>query len=129
MNQQFSNPFFAFSKQFADNAFKAQSLALKSLESITDLQLKSFEHQAKVSSAFVAEVMEIRDLSGVRGLWEKGTSLSRDSAEHGVAVTQEIVAITQKAAESMTALAQEQRQAVTDAASAPIAAAKNAASK
>lgn len=129
MTQQLNHQFFAFTKQFTDSAFKAQSMALKGLETVAELQLKAFEHQAKASSEFVAEAMETRDISGLRGLWEKGASMSRDSAERTAAVSQEIMAITQKTAESMNALVQEQRQAANDVVSAPIVAARKAASK
>lgn len=129
MTQQINNQLFAFTKQFTDSAFKAQSLALKGLETVADLQLKALEQQAKVSAEFVAEAMETRDVNGLRSLWEKGASLSRENAERSVAVSQEIIAITQKTAESMNALVQEQRQAANDAVVAPIVAAKKAAAK
>ena len=131
MTQQLNNQLFAFTKQFTDSAFKAQALALKGLETVAELQLKALEEQAKVSAEFVAEALETRDVNGLRGLWEKGSSLSRENAERSVAVSQEILAITQKTAESLNALVQEQRQAANEAAneavSAPIAAAKKAA--
>ena len=129
MTQQLNNQLFAFTKQFTDSAFKAQSLALKGLETVAELQLKALEEQAKVSAEFVAEAMEARDINGLRSLWEKGTSLSRDNAERAVAVSQEVLAITQKTAESLNTLVQEQRQAANDAVVAPVAAAKKAAAK
>lgn len=128
MNQQFNNQLFAFTKQFTDGAFKAQSLTLKSLETVAGLQLKALEEQSKVSAEFVAEALETRDINGLRSLWEKGASLNRDNAERAVAVSQEVLAITQKTAESLNALVQEQRQAANDAVVAP-AAGKKAASK
>ena len=39
MTQQLNNQLFAFTKQFTDSAFKAQSLALKGLETVAELQL------------------------------------------------------------------------------------------
>jgi hypothetical protein len=124
MTQQFNNQLFAFTKQFTDSAFKAQSLALKGLETVAELQLKALEEQSKVSAQFVAEAMETRDMDGLRGLWEKGSSLSRENAERAVAVSQEVIAVTQKTAESLNALVQEQRQAANDAVAAPVAAKK-----
>jgi hypothetical protein len=126
MTQSFNNQLFAFTKQLTDNAFKAQSLALKGLETVAELQLKALEEQTKVSAEFVAEAMETRDVNGLRGLWEKGTSLNRDNAERAVAVSQEVLAVTQKTAESLNALAQEQRQAANDAVTAPVTAARKA---
>jgi hypothetical protein len=127
MTQQFNNQLFAFTKQLTDSAFKAQSLALKGLETVAELQLKALEEQTKVSAEFVAEALETRDINGLRSLWEKGTSLNRDNAERAVAVSQEVIAVTQKTAESLNALVQEQRQAANDAVSAPVAATKKAA--
>lgn len=129
MTQQFNNQLFAFTKQLTDSAFKAQSLALKGLETVAELQLKALEEQTKVSAEFVAEALETRDINGLRSLWEKGTSLNRDNAERSVAVSQEILAITQKTAESLNALVQEQRQAANDAVTAPVAAAAKKAAK
>ncbi len=129
MNQQLNNQFFAFTKQLTDSAFKAHSLALKGLETVAELQLKAFEQNSKVSAEFVAEAMETRDINDLRGLWEKGSTLSRDNAERAVAVSQEVLAITQKTAESLNALVQEQRQAANDAVKAPVAAARKAAAK
>ena len=80
MTQQLNNQLFAFTKQFTDSAFRAQSLALKGLETVAELQLKALEQQAKVSAEFVAEALETRDVDGLRSLWEKGTSLSRDNS-------------------------------------------------
>lgn len=124
MTQQYNNQLFAFTKQFTDSAFKAQSLALKGLETVAELQLKALEEQSKISAQFVAEAMETRDMDGLRTLWEKGSSLSRENAERAVAVSQEVIAVTQKTAESMNALVQEQRQAANDAVAAPVAAKK-----
>lgn len=127
MTQQLNTQLFTFTKQLTDNAFKAQALALKSLEAVTGKQLKALEQQSQVSADFVAEAMDTRDVDGLRNLWEKGAALSRESAERSVALSQEILAITQKTAESLNALLQEQRQAANDAVAAPVAAAKKAA--
>lgn len=128
MNDQMNNQFFAFSKQFTDSAFQAHTLALKGMEKIAELQLAALQQQSQVSAEFVAEAMEARDADSLRGLWEKGSSLSRENAERTVAVSQEVMAITQKTAESVSALVQEQRQAANDAVSAPVAAARKKAS-
>ncbi|MEW9571759.1 phasin family protein [Rhodanobacter sp. Si-c] len=126
MTQQFNNQFFAYTKQVTEGAFKAQSLALKSLETVAGLQLKALEQQTRDSAAFVAEALETRDADALRSLWEKGASLSREQAERAVAVSQEIIAVTQKAAESLQALVQEQRQAANEAVTAPAAVKKAA---
>jgi glutamate synthase domain-containing protein 2 len=115
MTQQI-NQFFDYAKQFSDNAFKAQTLALKGLQTVAELQFKELQRQAGATADFVAAVQETRDIDGLRGLWEKGASVSRENAEQAVAVSQEVIAISQKTAQSLGALVQEQRQAANDAA-------------
>lgn len=129
MTQQLNTQVFAYAKQFADHAFKAQSVALKALEQVTELQLKAFEQQARSTADYVAQVSEVRDLEALRQMWEKGTSLTRDQAEQAVAVSREIMAVTQKTAESLSSLLQAQQQAANDAVAAAPAAAKKAAAK
>lgn len=128
MNQQYTNHAFAYAKQFADSAFKAQSLALKGFEVVAGLQFKAFEEQAQASADFLAEAMEARDIDGFRSIWEKGASLSRDNAERAVAVSQEIFAVSQKTAESLGAIMQEQQQVANEAVAAPVQAASKKAS-
>lgn len=127
MTQQLNTQIFAYTKQLADSAFKAQSLALKGLEKVAELQLAAFEKHAQATTEFFSDVFETRDADGLRTLWEKGANLSRQNAERAVAVTQEIFAVTQKTAESLNALVQEQQQAANDAVAAPVAAVKKAA--
>jgi hypothetical protein len=128
MTQQLNNQVFAYAKQLTDSAFKAHSVALKGLEQVAELQIKALEKQSHATAQFIAEALETRDLDSLRTLWEKGTSLSRDQAEHVVAVSQEVIAVTQKTAESLNALVQEQQHAANDAVAAPVAAVKKAAS-
>ena len=129
MTQQLNTQIFAYTKQLADSAFKAQSLAFKGLEKVAELQLAAFEKHAQAATAFFSDVFETRDADGLRTLWEKGANLSRQNAERAVAVTQEIFAVTQKTAESLNALVQEQQQAANDAVAPVAAAVKKAASK
>lgn len=120
MTQQLNTQVFAYAKQLADSAFKAQSVALKGLERVAELQIRALEKQAEAASDFISDALETRDIDGLRALWEKATAASRENAERAVAVTQEIIAVTQKTAESLTALAQEQQQAANDAVVAPV---------
>lgn len=127
MSQQINTQVFNYAKQFADNAFKAQSVALSGLEKVIGLQLRAFEQQSQVAADFITEAFETRDADGLKTLWEKGASVSRENAERAVSLTQEIAAVVQKTGESIGALIQEQQQAANDAVSAPVAAVKKAA--
>lgn len=120
MTQQLNAQVFAYAKQLADSAFKAQSVALKGFEKVAELQIKALEKQAEATSDFISGAFETRDIDGLRALWEKATTASRENAERAVAVTQEIIAVTQKTAESLSALVQEQQQAANDAVAAPV---------
>ena len=128
MTQQLNTQLFAYAKQLSDNAFKAHALTIKGLEQVAELQLAALEKQAQTTAEFIAQAVEVRDTDALRGLWEKGTSLSREQAEHAVSVTKEVVAVAQKTAESLNALAQEQQKAAKDVVSAPVEAIKKAAS-
>jgi hypothetical protein len=107
---------FAFAKQFADNAFKAQAVVLKSFEQASNLQLKALEQHSKAAAAFVAEALDTRDFDGARALWEKGVTLNRDGAERAVAVNQELMGIAQSTAETLGGLTREQQAASVAAA-------------
>ena len=128
MTQQLNSQLFAYAKQLSDNAFKAHATAIKGLEQVAELQLAALEKQAQATADFIAQAVEVRDVDALRGLWEKGTSLSREQAEHAVSVTKEVVAVAQKTAESLNALAQEQQKAANEAVAPQVAAIKKAAS-
>ncbi|TBR36531.1 MULTISPECIES: phasin family protein [Dyella] len=127
MSQQLNTQVFTYAKQFIDNAFKAQSVALSSLEKVVSLQVRALESQSQSAADFISDAFETRDADGLRSLWEKGAAVARENSERAVALTQEIAAISQKTAESLGALVQEQQQAANDAVAAPVAAAKKAA--
>jgi hypothetical protein len=129
MTQQLNSQVFAYARQFADGAFKAQSIALQGLEQIAGLQLGALEKQSAAANDFFAVAAEARTADGLRGLWEKGFALNRDSAERAVTVAREILAVTQKTAESLGELAKEQQQVVKEAVTAPVVEAKKAAAK
>ncbi|WP_109126959.1 phasin family protein [Dyella sp. C11] len=127
MTQQLNAQVFAYAKQLADSAFKAQSVALKGFEQIAELQIRALEKQSEAAADFISGALETRDVDGLRVLWEKAAAASRENAERAVSVTQEIIAVTQKTAESLGALVQEPQQAANDAVAAPVAAVKKAA--
>lgn len=128
MTQQLNTQIFAYAKQLSDNAFKAHALAIKGLEQVAELQLTALEKQAQATADFIAQATEVRDMEALRGLWEKGASLSREQAEQAVTVTKEVITVAQKTAESLNTLMQEQQKAANEAVSAPVAAIKKAAS-
>lgn len=117
---------FAFGKQFADTAFKAQSAVLKGFEQISDAQLKALQAQAEATAAFVAETADVRDADTARALWNKGLDVARTNAEQGYAAGQQVVAVVLKTTDALGELARAQLKAANEAFTAPAAAKKAA---
>lgn len=105
MIEQYNNQVLAFSKSFAEAAFKVQGLALQNIEKIADLQLKTIENRANATAAFVTEALEVRDFDGLKAIWPKGVTLAKESAEKAYATTQEVFGISVKAGEALGELA------------------------
>ena len=120
MTQQVNKQVFAYAKQFADNAFKTHALALQGWEQIVDLQLQEIECQLRSVSNLTSQAAKARDPEALRDLWEEGFNLSREHAEHFVAISRDIIAVGQKTAESLGTLAQARTQVVNSAVSASI---------
>jgi hypothetical protein len=128
MTQQFDPQVFAYAKQFADNAFKAQALMLKGMEQAASLQLGALERQSRSAADFLLAAGELRDPDGLRGLWDKGVALGRTQAEQAVVLSQGLVAVGKQTAESIGALAQP-LQAANDAVATSAAHGRKAAAK
>lgn len=114
MTKPFDSEIFAYARQFADNAFKAQSLMLKGLEQAASLQLGALEQQSRSTADFLLAAGEARDPEALRGLWDKGVALGRAQAEQTVVLSQGLVAVGKQTAESLGALVQP-LQAANDA--------------
>ncbi|MGN2246664.1 phasin family protein [Frateuria sp. GZRR35] len=106
MTKSFDFQAFAYARQFADNAFKAQALVLKGLEQAAGLQLGALEQQSRSSADFLLAAGEARDPEAMRGLWDKGVALGRAQAEQAVTLSQSLVAVGRQTAESLGALVQ-----------------------
>jgi phasin family protein len=105
MIEQYNNQVMAFSKSFADAAFKVQGLALANFEKIAGLQLKALENSANATAAFVTEAMEARDLDGFKAIWPKGVSVAKESAEKLYSTSQEVFGLNVKTGEAIGELA------------------------
>lgn len=105
MIEQYNNQVLAFSKSFADAAFKLQGIALQNFEKIADIQLKNFENRANATAAFVSEALEVRDFDGLKAIWPKGVTLAKESAEKAYSTSQEVFGLTVKAGEALGEIA------------------------
>jgi translation elongation factor EF-Ts len=106
--------FLSFGKQVAENTFKAQLLALESLERVADLQIKTIENRMNATMAFIGEAAEVRDFDSAKTFWPKGVNLVKESTEQLVATTQEVLGHSLKASEAMGQLARSQYEAVNE---------------
>jgi phasin family protein len=105
MSEYFNPQALTLSKSFADAAFKANTLALESLERITSLQFKALENRLSATADFVAEASEVRDFDDMKTVWPKGVNLVKETAEKFYANSQELFGITVKTGEALGQIA------------------------
>lgn len=109
------NPQFAtLTKQFADSALKANSLALANFEQLVGLQLKTVESRVNATVAFFGEAAEVRDMEAAKAFFPKGINLARESAEQFYGVGQEAMGQTLKTSEAIGALVRNQFETATE---------------
>lgn len=105
MYEQINTQFLAIGKSFADNAFKAHSLAAEGIERITDLQLKTLENRMNATVEFWSEAAELRDFDAMKSFWPKSVNLVKETTEKFYANGQEVFGISLKTAEALGQLA------------------------
>ena len=105
MYEQINNQALAFSKSFADTAFKANSLAVEGFERITSLQLKTLENRVAATVEFWTEAAEVRDFDAFRSFWPKGVNLMKETTEKLYANGQEVFSLAVKTSEAIGQLA------------------------
>jgi phasin family protein len=128
MYEQFNTQFLAFGKSFAENAFRAQSLAAEGFERIADLQLKTLENRVNATVEFWSEAAEVRDFDALKSFWPKGVNLVKESTEKFYANGQEVFGIGLKTAEAMGQLAKGNFEVATENFNKQVANVKKAAS-
>lgn len=114
MFEQFNSQFVNATKQFADSALKANSLALQNFERAVGVQLKTFESGVTATVAFLGEAAEVRDLDGVKSIWPKGVALVKSSSEQFYNAGQEVFGQTLKTTEAIGQLYKSQFDAAND---------------
>ena len=105
MYEQINSQVLAFSKSFADTAFKAHSLAVEGFERITDLQLKTLENRVSAAVEFFSEAAEVRDFDAMKAFWPKSVNLVKETTEKFYANGQEVFGVTLKTSEALGQLA------------------------
>ncbi|MBS0556171.1 MAG: phasin family protein [Proteobacteria bacterium] len=129
MYEQINSQVMALSKSFADNAFKAQSLAAEGMERIANLQLKTLENRVAATVEFWSEAAEVRDFDGIKAIWPKSVNLVKESTEKFYANGQEIFGLTLKTTEALGQLAKGSFEAANDNFTKQVNSVKKAAAK
>ena len=110
----FNNQALALTKSLTDTTFKAHTLALESLERLTNLQFKAIENRVAATADFFSEAAEVRDFDDVKTIWPKGVNLVKETAEKLYANSQEVFGITVKTSEALSQLAKGSFELATD---------------
>ena len=128
MYEQINTQILAMSKSFADNAFKAHSVAVEGLERIADLQLKALEKNVSATVEFWSQASEVRDFDALKSFWPKGVNLVKETTEKFYANGQEVFGIGLKTAEALGQLAKGNFDIASDNFNKQVATVKKAAS-
>lgn len=123
MYQQINEQFVASTRQFADTAAQMNRLALQNLEAVVGLQLSAVNERIGANFAFWNEASQVRDADGLKALWPKGVQVARENMERAVSTTQDVMARTLKANESIGQLAKTQAETTARATQDNVAAA------
>ena len=123
------NDFTKASSQFADVAANANRLALENAEKAFGLQLAAFEEDTNAAFAFWNELIDVRDVDGLKAVLPKGAQVARAAAERSMGTAQEVFANTVKTNEAIGALAKGQFEKATAQAKAEVEKVTKVASK
>ena len=123
------NDFTKATSQFADVAANANRLALDNIEKSFGLQLAAFEENTTAAFAFWNELIDVRDVDGLKAVLPKGAQVARAAAERSMGTAQEVFANTVKTNEAIGALAKGQFEKATAQAKAEVEKVTNVASK
>lgn len=114
MFEQINSQFVTFTKQFADSALKANTLAMQNFEHAMGVQLKTFESGMTSAVAFMGEAAEVRDLEGMKTIFPKGVQLVKQSSEQFYNAGQEVFGQTLKTSEAIGQLYKAQFDVAND---------------
>ena len=123
------NDFTKATSQFADVAANANRLALENAEKAFGLQLAAFEENTNAAFAFWNELIDVRDVDGLKAVLPKGAQVARAAAERSLGTAQEVFANTVKTNEAIGALAKGQFEKATAQAKAEVEKVTKVASK
>ena len=114
MYEQIQSQMIQISKQFANAALQANTLALQNAEHLIGLQFKTLEERLNANVAFWGQASEARDIEGLKTIMPKGLELAKEHAERFAAVGQEMIASQLKTNQEIAELVKGQVEAAND---------------
>src|SRR5450432_2601480 len=81
MYEQIQSQMISMSKQFANAALQANTLALQNAERLIGLQFKTLEERINANVSFFGQASEARDIEDLKTIMPKGLELAKEHAE------------------------------------------------
>ena len=108
MYEQIQSQMMQMSKQFANAALQANTLALQNAQNLIGLQFKTLEERLNANVAFFGQASEARDIEDLKTIMPKGMELAKETAERFAAVGQEMIAAQVKTNQAIAKLVKDQ---------------------
>ena len=120
MYQQFNEQFAASTRQYAETAAHINRLALQNVEHVFGLQVAAFEESTGAAFAYFNQLLDVRDLNGLREVVPAGVQIARENAERAIVAGQEAYESTVKTNETIGQIAKGQFEQVAKKATAQV---------
>ncbi|PNS09035.1 phasin family protein [Solilutibacter silvestris] len=120
MYQQFNEQFAANTRQYAETAAHINRLAVQNIEHVFGLQLAAVEENTGAAFAFFNQLLDVRDLNGLREVVPAGVQIAREGIERSVVAGQEAYESTIKTNETIGQIAKGQFEQATKKATAQV---------
>jgi len=114
MYEQIQSQMINMSKQLANAALQANTLALQNAERLIGLQFKTLEERINANVSIFGQASEARDIEDLKTIMPKGLELAKEHAERFAAVGQEMIAAQLKTNQAIAELVKGQVEAAND---------------
>ena len=108
MYNQFNDQLASSTRQYAETAAQINRLALQNVERVFGLQLQTMQSNAQAAFGFFTQLLDVRDVNGLREAVPAGVQVAREALERSVSASQEAYAATLKSNESIGQIAKGQ---------------------
>ncbi len=114
MYEQIQSQMMNMSKQFANAALQANTLALQNAQQLIGLQFKTLEERLNANVTFFGQASEARDIEDLKTIMPKGLELAKEHAERFAAVGQEMIAAQVKTGQAIAELVKSQVESANE---------------